>query len=92
MSKNNELNQEFDNAVARINEHKEPFPADILLRLYAFYKIATRDYGTPGSRTPLINAFKANALFQIKDMDIAEAKRNYVECVNNYFDAIEKKK
>ena len=39
-----ELNIEFEAAVERINAHTEPFPADFLLRLYAFYKKATSKY------------------------------------------------
>ncbi len=38
-----ELDIAFNNAVKSINEHTEPFPADILLRLYAYYKRATND-------------------------------------------------
>ncbi|ALJ06195.1 acyl-CoA-binding protein [Pseudalgibacter alginicilyticus] len=80
-----ELNIEFQDAVSRINAHKEPFPADFLLRLYAYYKKATNDYGRPKSRTPIINAFKTNALFQIKNITQDEAKATYIELVNNYF-------
>lgn len=81
----NALDIEFKEAVERINNHTEPFPADILLRLYAYYKRATNDYGRPSSRKPIINAFKTNALFQLEDMSEDEAKRNYIELVNNYF-------
>ncbi|WP_406684535.1 acyl-CoA-binding protein [Seonamhaeicola sp. MEBiC1930] len=82
---NDKLDIEFQEAVARVNEHKEPFPADTLLKLYAYYKKATNDYGRPRSREALINAFKTNALFQAKDITEEEAKRNYIELVNNYF-------
>ena len=34
---------------------------------------------------PIINAFKTNALFQIKDITTDEAKQTYIELVNNYF-------
>lgn len=88
---NHELNTAFEEAVSKINNHNEPFPADILLRLYAYYKVATRDYSSPASKTPLINAFKANALFQIKDIDSNEAKQLYVECVTTYFESIKNK-
>ena len=80
-----ELNIEFLQAVDRINAHTEPFPADILLKLYAYYKKATNDYGQPSSRKPLINAFKTNALFQAQDLSEDEAKKKYIELVNNYF-------
>ncbi|MFD2915903.1 acyl-CoA-binding protein [Psychroserpens luteus] len=79
------LDIEFDKAVERINAHTEPFPADMLLRLYAYYKKATNNYERPSSRKPIINAFKTNALFQIKDVSEDEAKRIYIDLVNNYF-------
>lgn len=79
------LHIQFEEAVARINAHSEPFPADFLLRLYAYYKKATNDYGRPSSRKPIINAFKTNALFQVQDVSEDEAKRIYIELVNNYF-------
>lgn len=82
---NDTLNQEFLEAVRRINNHIEPFPADILLRLYAFYKRATQNTDYPSSKTALINAFKANALFQTRNMSADDAKRAYIDTVNNYF-------
>lgn len=80
-----ELDHKFREAVDRINAHDEPFPADILLKLYAYYKKATNDYGQPGSRKPLINAFKTNALFQAKDIGMEEAKQSYIDLVDHYF-------
>ncbi|WP_138434807.1 acyl-CoA-binding protein [Winogradskyella algicola] len=80
-----ELHKEFENAVDRINAHTDPFPADFLLRLYAYYKKATNDYGRPSSRKPIINAFKTNALFQVQDISPDEAKREYINLVNDYF-------
>jgi acyl-CoA-binding protein len=75
----------FRDAVNRVNAHTESFPADFLLRLYAYYKKATNDYGRPSSRTPIINAFKTNALFQVQDITEDEAKTEYINLVNNYF-------
>lgn len=80
-----DLNIEFEDAVERINAHTEPFPADFLLRLYAYYKKATNDYGRPSSRKPIINAFKTNALFQVQNISQDEAKKEYINLVNNYF-------
>lgn len=82
---NEELDNEFKEAVARVNAHTDPFPADTLLKLYAYYKRATNDYGRPSSREALINAFKTNALFQARDISEDEAKRNYIDLVNKYF-------
>ena len=84
MSKN-ELDIEFKNAVKRVNDYTDPFPADFLLRLYAYYKKATNDYGRPSSRKQIINAFKTNALFQVKDISEEEAKREYIKLVKQYF-------
>jgi len=80
-----ELDIAFNKAVDSINAHTDPFPADVLLKLYAYYKVATDDQTSPGSRTPLINAFKTNALFQSKGMTQDEAKAKYVDTVNQYF-------
>ncbi|WP_044403274.1 acyl-CoA-binding protein [Lacinutrix sp. Hel_I_90] len=80
-----EINIEFEDAVERINAHTEPFPADFLLRLYAYYKKATNNYERPSSRTPIINAFKTNALFQIQQISEDEAKQAYIDLVKNYF-------
>ncbi|MBQ0787205.1 MAG: acyl-CoA-binding protein [Oceanihabitans sp.] len=80
-----ELEITFRDAVARINAHKEPFPADLLLRLYAYYKKSTNDYSRPSSKKEIINAFKTNALFQIQKITQDEAKQTYIDLVNNYF-------
>lgn len=81
----NELDIEFQDAVDIVNAHTEPFPADTLLKLYAYYKKATNDYGRPKSKKEIINAFKTNALFQAKSLTEDEAKQNYIDLVNNYF-------
>jgi len=80
-----ELDIEFKATVDRVNDYTEPFPADFLLRLYAYYKKATNDYGRPSSKKQIINAFKTNALFQVQDISEDEAKQEYINLVNNYF-------
>jgi acyl-CoA-binding protein len=80
-----ELNIEFLAAVDSINDHTEAFPADFLLRLYAYYKRATNSQDQPTSRNPLIGAFKTNALFQIRDLESDQAKELYIEAVKHYF-------
>jgi len=80
-----ELDIEFKAAVNQINSHTEPFPADFLLRLYAYYKKATNDYSRPSSKKPIINAFKTNALFQVENVSPDEAKEVYIGLVKNYF-------
>lgn len=80
--KNDKLNSEFLAAVQLVNEYKNPLPADLLLKLYAYYKIANKNYNNPGSKTPLINAFKANALIQAQNIDRKEAMKLYVNLVH----------
>ncbi|WP_133674563.1 acyl-CoA-binding protein [Maribacter caenipelagi] len=75
------LRIEFEETVALVNNFTEPIPADILLKLYAYYKIANANFDNPGSKTPLINAFKANALFQAKNMTKKKAMKAYIELV-----------
>ncbi|MEX2349841.1 MAG: acyl-CoA-binding protein [Flavobacteriaceae bacterium] len=80
-----ELDIVFKEAVDKVNNHMEPFPADLLLRLYAYYKKASKNQDDPNSKKPLINAFKANALFQVREMSTVEAKQAYIDAVNTYF-------
>lgn len=80
-----ELQIAFEEAVDRVNSHLDPFPADLLLRLYAYYKKANNNKEDPNSKKALINAFKANALFQVKKLTPEEAKKAYIDAVNTYF-------
>lgn len=82
-----DLDSAFEKAVDFINNYTDPFPADFLLRLYAYYKRATNNSHSPASTHPLINAFKTNALFQTKGISPEEAKKKYVETVNEYFNS-----
>jgi len=78
------LDLEFREAVDSINSHQEPFPADVLLKLYAYYKKATNDYSRPSSSKAIINAFKTNALFQVEDITQDQAKQQYIKLANTY--------
>ncbi|MEJ2584938.1 MAG: acyl-CoA-binding protein [Robiginitalea sp.] len=80
--KNEKLHREFREAVDYINNYTRLLPADLLLKLYAYYKIANQNFNNPGSKTPLINAFKANALIQARDIAPEEAMRDYIDLVN----------
>src|SRR5690606_10669960 len=80
-----QLDIEFKEAVERINSYTEPFPADLLLRLYTYYKNAINNYKTTKAKKQIITAFKTNALFQVKNVTPDEAKRIYIDLVNNYF-------
>lgn len=80
----NKLDSEFKLAVESINNHQDPFPADTLLKLYAYYKKATNNYSRPNSSKPIINAFKTNALFQVDNISQEEAKKRYIELSKKY--------
>jgi acyl-CoA-binding protein len=76
------IHTEFKEAVAYINNYDRLIPADLLLKLYAYYKIANQNFNNPGSKTPLINAFKVNALIQARDISPEEAMQEYIDLVN----------
>ena len=76
------LNRDFKAAVEFVNSYTKPLPADLLLKLYAYYKIANKNQNHPGGTTPLINAFKANALIQAKNISREKAMKEYVKLVN----------
>ena len=81
-----ELNIAFDEAFQRANETMIQLPPDIMLHLYAYYKQAIHSEGfyTPSGDSELRNAFKLNALFQVKDLSPREAKLKYIEMVNKH--------
>jgi len=79
--KSDKLESDFKKAVDFISNYTDPFPPDLLLKLYAYYKIANKNYNNPGSKTPLINAFKANALIQAQNIEPEEAMKKYIELV-----------
>ena len=59
-------------------------PQDVQLRCYAYYKQAT--FGSLGSvnysNLDVRDAFKNNAWLQISTISVEEAKRRYVEIIN----------
>ncbi len=77
------LHKKFEEAVAYVSNYDEPLPADLLLKLYAYFKIANKNYNNPGSKTPLINAFKANALIQAQNISDEDAMKGYIDLVNS---------
>ncbi len=80
--KKKKLHTDFEAAVDFVNSYKSPIPADILLKLYAYYRIANENFDNPGSKTPLINAFKTNALIQAKNLNTEQAMKSYTKLVN----------
>lgn len=79
-----ELERVFLEAYAKVGKTKIKFPQDVLLHFYSYYKHATNDNNLrvihqPESGEELVNAFKANALFQIKSISQREAKIKYIQ-------------
>lgn len=83
--KKDKLHTEFKKAVVYVSNYTDPLPPDLLLKLYAYYKIANQNYNDPGSKTPLINAFKVNALIQAKNLQPEEAMELYIVLVKKEF-------
>ena len=81
-----EIDKEFLAAYKKASKTDQKFPPDIMLQFYAYYKQATEQEGiyTPSGQDDVRNAFKLNALLQIKGMSTQEAKQKYIELVNKY--------
>ena len=76
------LRIKFEEAVEFVNNYTDPLPADFLLKIYAYCKIANNNFNHPGSKKPLINAFKANALIQARNLSPEDAMKRYVALIN----------
>lgn len=82
-----DLEIRFDKAyqiASAINQSE--VPPDIMLRLYAYYKLATKDrprFPEKSYETNIRNAFKFNAFTQLKGTSITEAKIEYIKIVES---------
>lgn len=83
---NEELNIAFQKAFEKASSTKIELPPDVMLHFYAYYKQAmhTEGFYTPSGDSELRNAFKLNALFQVKNLTPDQAKLKYIELVNQY--------
>ena len=81
MEMSNPIESDFNKAVDKVNSSNKSLHPDTMLKLYALYKIATKNQENPSGDKPLINAFKANALFQAKHMSIETAMLEYITIV-----------
>ena len=77
------LDEVFDLAYSKVSETSVQFPPDVLLYFYAYYKHAKNEFDLKVSQNPingeeLVNAFKANAMFQIKKLSKRESKIQYI--------------
>lgn len=66
------------------NMEQDSLPQDLMLRIYAYYKQAT--FGSLGSvnysNLDVRDAFKNNAWMQISHISEEEAKRCYIDIIN----------
>lgn len=81
-----DLDQKFQKAFKIASAMTDELPPDIMLRFYAYYKIATNNGSMhiPSGNNEIRNGFKLNALFQFNDVSPKEAKENYIAMVEKY--------
>lgn len=73
----------FDAANSMDNIH---IPIDVRLQFYAYYKQATTNnsmFYSSNDPDQVRNAFKMNAMLQVRNMPIDEAKLAYIKLVND---------
>ena len=80
---NTELDELFIKYYQAVRDTSKRFPQDTLLRFYSYYKLATDEnkmkvQNLPDNDEELINAFKANAMFQVQQINPRQAKINYI--------------
>lgn len=81
-----DLDNQFEEAYRKACSTSLKFPPDVMLHFYAYYKRATENsrYYTPTGDQDLRNAFKLNALLQVKHISPEEAKKKYIAMVERY--------
>jgi len=87
MSNNEALNNRFLKAFDAANSMDDILiPIDLRLQFYAYYKQATVNtsaFYSSNDPDQIRNAFKMNAMLQVRNMSIDEAKLAYIELVND---------
>lgn len=83
------LDRVFEIAYSKVSETSKKFPQDVLLYFYAYYKHARNEFDLKVTQNPingeeLVNAFKANAMFQIKKFSERESKIKYILLAKKY--------
>lgn len=84
-------NSKFLKAYDMASSTTQQFPPDVLLHFYALYKRATEQNGfyiPPTNKGDLRSAFKINALVQVKSLSKEEAKKRYIEMVEEHIGKI----
>jgi len=83
------LNKAFEKAYDAVSHTDYKFQQDTLLYFYAYYKQAKQEFNTNLYREAddserLVNAFKINALFQVRQLTEKECKIKYIELAIKY--------
>ena len=91
---NTELDELFLKYYQAVRNTTKRFPQDTLLRFYSYYKLATDEnqmkvQHLPENGEELINAFKANAMFQVQKIDPRQAKINYIKLAQEELDDLD---
>ncbi len=78
-----DINNKFEKAYSITSTMEEKLPPDVMLKLYAYYKQATKgvNYVRSAGQNEVRNAFKANALFQLNNISEEDAKIAYITLV-----------
>lgn len=81
-----EIERRFLEAYEKASRTSLKFPPDIMLKFYAYYKQATEEEGIykPAREDDVRNAFKLNALLQVKGMSSIQAKEEYINMVEKF--------
>lgn len=86
MSNTEKIHKRFLKAFDAANTMEDiEIPIDLRLQFYAYYKQATinaSSFYSPNDPDQIRNAFKMNAILQVKDMSADEAKLAYIDLVN----------
>lgn len=78
-----DIDYKFQKAYEITSSMTEKLPPDTMLKLYAYYKHATRGIHIvrPSGENNVRNAFKLNAIFQLNEITEEEAKLEYIKLV-----------
>jgi len=81
---NPNLEIQFEEAFKKVSETEKVLAPDVLLRLYAYYKQATKgdNFSMNQDDSGIRNAFKFNAWVQLKGMSELEAMEEYIKLTN----------
>jgi len=81
-----ELNIAFLKAYELSSNFKGKLPQDLMLKLYALFKIGSNEAKINSFQTSqdMVSAFKSNAIFQFSNYEPSECKKMYIELVNQH--------